>query len=185
MFSRLILLCSGATEAQRRARFPLDEPLEPKAQTAAAALSLPRADALFCSPALAARQTAEAAGLAPLVLREDLREQDPGAWAGLTLDEVSARDPAGLIGWITDPAAAAPGGESLTHVAARAEALLAECLSHQGTLIAVTHPALIRAAVALTLAAPLTSAPRIDVEPLSLTELTSDGRRWHLRRFGA
>ena len=185
MISRLILMSCGATEALRRARFARDEPLEPKALAQAQALAqfLPRADLIWCSPALGARQTAEALGLdaAPLDM---LRDQSPGDWAGLTLDQVSALDPAALIAWATDPAAAPPGGESLTDIAQRLAPVLAGRLTTPGTLLAITHPAVIRLAAVLVLGAPLVSAQKIDIEPLTITDLRSDGRRWHLRSLG-
>jgi broad specificity phosphatase PhoE len=186
MMSRLILICSGATEALRKARFAGDEPLEPKTQAQAAAMAgdLPRADRHWCSPALRARQTAEALGLHPEIA-DALRDQSAGAWAGKTLTEVEALDPSALIAWITDPAAAAPGGESVQDVAARMAGVLAELLANPGTVMAVTHPAVIRVTAALVLDAPLQSAGKIDLEPLSLTDLRSDGRRWHLRALGA
>jgi broad specificity phosphatase PhoE len=48
-------------------------------------------------------------------------------------------------------------------------------------MIAVTHAAVIRAAVIGVLGAPPQSFWRIDVEPMSLVDLRSDKRRWALR----
>ena len=185
MMSRLILICSGSTEALRKARFAADEPLEPKslAQAVDMAGHLPRAALVFGSPALRARQTAKALGLEPAVMAV-LRDQGAGDWTGKTLAEVEALDPLALMAWITDPAAAPPGGESLQDVALRMAGVLADLLTQPGTVLAVTHPAVIRVAATLVLGAPLQSAAKIDVEPLTLTDLRSDGRRWHLRALG-
>ena len=186
MISRLILMCSGATEALRKARFAADEPLEPKSLALAKAMAerLPRAAQVWSSPARRALQTAAALGLEPLVVAA-LGDQHPGNWAGKTLAEVEALDQMALGTWITDPAAApAGGGESLQDVAGRIAAVLAGRMVQPGVVIAVTHPAVIRVAAALVLDAPLHSARNIDVEPLSLTDLRSDGRRWHLRALG-
>ncbi len=185
MISRLILICSGATEALRRARFAADEPLEPKAAALASAMAarLPRADLVWCSPALRAGQTAQALGLPGTVL-PDLRDQSSGDWAGKTLTEVEALDPMALVAWITDPAAAPPGGESLEDVAQRILSLLSARRSQSGTVLAITHPALIRVAATLVLGAPVQCAQKIDIAPLTLTEMRSDGHRWHLRSLG-
>ena len=48
----------------------------------------------------------------------------------------------------------------------------------------MTHAAVIRAAVLIVLDAPASAFWRIDVEPLSLTDLRFDGRRWALRALG-
>jgi len=185
MTSRLILICSGSTEATRKARFAADEPLEPKslAQAVGMAGHLPRAALVYGSPALRARQTAKALGLEPAVMAA-LCDQGAGDWTGKTLAEVEALDPSALMAWITDPAAAPPGGESLQDVAQRVAALLADLMTQPGTVIAITHPAVIRVAATLVLGAPLQSASKIDVEPLTLTDLRADGRRWHLRALG-
>ena len=185
MISRLILICSGSTEATRKARFAADEPLEPKslAQAVGMAGHLPRAALVYVSPALRARQTSIALGLDPAPL-EDLRDQGAGDWTGKTLPEVKALDPSALMAWITDPTAAPPGGESLQDVAHRVAAVLADLLTQPGAVIGVTHPAVIRVAVSLVLGVPLQSAAKIDVEPLTLTDLRADGRRWHLRALG-
>ena len=185
MISRLILICSGATEALRRARFAADEPLEPKAAALAAAMAarMPRADLVWCSPALRAGQTAQALGL-PGTVTPDLRDQSSGGWAGKSLTEVEALDPMALVAWITDPAAAPPRGESLEDVAQRTLSLLAARRAQSGTVLAITHPAVIRVAATLVLGAPVQCAQKIDIAPLTLTELRSDGERWHLRSLG-
>jgi broad specificity phosphatase PhoE len=85
---------------------------------------------------------------------------------------------------MTDPDASPPGGESLADLAARLDPVLALRLTQAGTLLAVTHPAVIRLAAVLVLGAPLPASRKIDIQPLSLTDLRSDGKRWHLRSLG-
>jgi broad specificity phosphatase PhoE len=53
-----------------------------------------------------------------------------------------------------------------------------------GHTLAVTHPAVIRAAVVLTLQAPAQSFWRIDMPPVSITDLRWNGRSWSLRSSG-
>ncbi len=182
MTAHLTFLCSGATAANRKQTFPLDEPLETRATEAAAELagSLRRSDRVWTSLSLRATQTAKALGLASKPV-EVLRDQDFGRWAGKKLSEVQQLEPEVLANWLNDPEAAPHGGESLAEVAARVASFLDEATIMKGRTIAVTHPAVIRAAIVIVLGAPLQAFWNIDVEPLSVTEFTNDGRRWALR----
>lgn len=185
MSARLTLISCGMTEAARKGAFPLDEPLEPRAMEAAQALGhrLHRPDRVWVSPALRARQTMAALSLEGEPV-EALRDQDFGRWAGKRLVEVQQTEPDELVAWLADPEAAPHGGESLVDVAARVAPVLDELPAMRGHTVAVTHPAVIRAAVVNILGAPLHAFWKIDVEPLSLTEFTSDGKRWALRMSG-
>ncbi|MET3595143.1 broad specificity phosphatase PhoE [Mesorhizobium shonense] len=186
MIVRLTMIASGATLAARKGRFPLDEPLEPQAIARAGATGqgLRRADRIWTSPALRARQTAEALGhqasIEPL-----LADQDFAHWAGKGFEELQVEDPEGFATWFSDPDAAPHGGESLADVARRGSALMERLLAERGHTIVVTHPGVIRAAIVHVLGAPLTSFSKIDVEPLCLTDFRSDGTRWVLRAHGS
>jgi broad specificity phosphatase PhoE len=175
---RLTLLCHGATAAARAAAFPLDEPLEPRALHAARDLrgAFVPARALS-SPALRARQTAEALGLSPEI-EPALRDRDAGTWAGLTLEQVLDRDAAGLAAFLEDPRARPAGGESTADLVARVAGWLDGFDPGRGATLAITHAAVIRAAVLHALGAPAECFGRVDIPPLSATQLVSDGRRW-------
>jgi broad specificity phosphatase PhoE len=183
MLVRLTLICSGATPATRNGSFPLDEALEPRSWALAATMALRRADRVWTSPALRARQTAEAMGLKPSV-EPLLAEQDFGRWAGKGFAEVQALDPNGVAAWLGDAEAAPHGGESLADVARRTASFLDDLIRTSGHTIAVTHASVIRAAIVHVLGAPLSACRRIDVEPLSVTDFRSDGHRWMLRSSG-
>ncbi|MDX8534722.1 histidine phosphatase family protein [Mesorhizobium sp. VK25A] len=185
MLARLTMIASGATRATRKGRFPNDEALEPQAIDRAAALaaSLRRADHVWTSPALAARQTAEALGFDATV-EPLLADQDFARWAGKGFEEMQAKDPEGMEAWLSDPDAAPHGGESLAAVARRVAALIERLGAESGHTIALTHAVPIRAAMVHVLGAPLSSIWKIDIEPLSLTEFRSDGRRWVLHASG-
>ena len=185
MTARLTFLCSGATEANRKGTFPLNEPLVQNAADAAVAQAgrLPRADRVWTSPLLRATQTATALALASEPI-EALRDLDFGRWAGKKLSDLQQSEPEALAIWLNDPEAAPPGGESLTTLVARIVPFLDEIMVLKGHTIAVTHPAVIRTALVTILGAPMPAFWKIDVEPLSVTELTSDGRRWALRIKG-
>ncbi|TPI19745.1 histidine phosphatase family protein [Mesorhizobium sp. B4-1-1] len=185
MLARLTMIANGATRSMRKRRFPSDEGLEPQAidRAAALAVSLRRADRVWTSPALAARQTAEALGLEATV-EPLLGEQDFGRWAGKGFEEVQAEDPEGMAAWFADADAAPHGGESLAAVARRGAALMERLASESGHTIGLTHALPIRAAMVHVLGAPLSSVWKIDIEPLSLTEFRGDGRRWVLHASG-
>jgi broad specificity phosphatase PhoE len=182
MSARLTLVCCGMTEAARKGAFALDGPLEARAIEAARALGgrLRRPDRVWASPALRARETTAALSFEGEPV-EALRDQDFGRWAGKRLVEVQQKEPDELAAWLADPQAAPHGGESLADVAARVAPVLDGLLAMRGHTIAVTHPAVIRAAIVNALGAPLHAFWKIDVEPLSVTEFTSDARRWALR----
>ena len=182
---RVLLIRHASTAAVRRAAFPVDEPLDAAGLASARALAgrLGRGDAL-CSPARRARETASAAGLRATV-DERLGECDFGAWAGRTLADVHAADPAAAGAWMTDPAACPHGGESLAALLARVGGWLDEQAARDARAIAVTHGGVVKAAVVRALAAPAEAFWRVDVAPLALTELHAHDGRWTVARVNA
>ena len=131
------------------------------------------------SPALAAQQTAAALGVSATV-DEALRDIDHGSWAGLTFEDVQAADPAGLAVWLANPARGAPGGEGLAEVRARVAGWLRPQAQSNSSVVAVTHPMVIRAAIAETLDMPSAATLRIDIAPLSAVVLSFNGV-WRLQ----
>lgn len=104
---------------------------------------------------------------------------DAGEWTGRTLDEVAAADPAALHNWLTDPAYAPPGGESVETLVARAGAWLAGL--EPGTHRITAAQAFVRAAVVHALDLPPAVFWRLDARPATATELTGRTGRWNLR----
>jgi broad specificity phosphatase PhoE len=186
MPGRLTLICHGATTATRAAAFPLDEPLEDGGVERARMFSpaLRRWDRAVTSPALGARQTAEALSLNACV-HPALRDCDYGHWRGRRLADIQAAHPAEVATWLSDPEAAPHGGESLLALMQRVSDWVADRLHDDGHTIAVTHAAVVRAAVTGVLGAPPQSFWRIDVTPMSVVDLRSDKRRWVLRIPGS
>jgi broad specificity phosphatase PhoE len=182
MTARLTLICHAATAATRAAAFPADAPIEARADTQLAAFArrIGRADLAWSSPALCARQTAAALGLDAAV-DPALRDCDFGRWSGRSLAEVHADDPQAVAAWLADPVAAPHGGESVAAMSNRVAAWLDDCAKRAGRLVAVTHASVIRAAVVRVLDAPARAFWRVDVAPLSMVDLGSDGARWNLR----
>ncbi len=193
MTSRVTLISHAPTSALRQAAFPLDEPLD--GQEAAKIVGLqwrvPRAQHSVTAPERRACETALALGMAATVERA-LSDCDYGRWKGATLEEITERDPSGLMEWLTDPAASPHGGESIEALVARVRGWMEQQAMPKASpdskqkpaqdfTLAVTHPAVIRSAILVALDAPLRSFWRIDVAPLSLTDLRYNGRNWTVR----
>ncbi|QEN91217.1 histidine phosphatase family protein [Labrys sp. KNU-23] len=181
MTPRLILLCHGATPALRAAGFPLDEGLDARGLAAAQKLEghFGRPARILSSPALRARQTAQALGLDPDI-DEALRECDHGRWAGLALEAVAAAEPAALGAWLSDPDASPHGGESVAGLIARVGTWLDGEL-FDGYTLAITHASVLRAAVVHALGAEARSFWRIEAGPLARADLRPSHRGWSLR----
>lgn len=184
MHTRLTWICHGMTSASRSGRFPLDEPLEEKAiaETRAMAERLQRADRVLTSPALRARQTAEALSLGALP-DSLLADCNYGRWSGMTIADVQTQEPENLLAWMSNPESAPHGGENLKQLAARAAAWMEQQSALGGHVVAISHAALIRAAILNVLQAPLSSFWLTDVEPVAVVRMTHNGSRWALR-FG-
>lgn len=183
----LLLVRHGSTPAVRRAAFPLDEPLDVTARSAAAAAaeSIGTVDAAYTSPARAAVGTALALGTDPVV-EPALTDCDPGRWRGRTLADVQEAEPDALADWLADPDAAPHGGENLTSVSLRVGAWL-DMQRHlpPGRFVAVTHAAPIKAAAAYVLGLTHEATTRLDIAPLSVTEVSVRGGRWRLVRWNS
>mgnify|MGYP003790065817 CR=1 FL=1 len=170
--SGLRLVAAAPTAALRRAVFGGDDDLDEGGRNAALAAA-PLPGPWVCAPTRAARQTADALGGSDPVEAADLSDPDYGTWTGRTLTEVDLGD------WLTDPAAAPHGGESLTAVITRAGRWLD---GRQGrTLTAVAHPTVVRAALCHALGLPADGIWRLDVAPLAVCRLTHRAGRWHLK----
>ena len=83
--------------------------------------------------------------------------------------------------WLTDPAGAPHGGESVVDLVGRVGRWMDSLSAHRMRVVAVTHPAVVRAAVVVALDAPPKSFWRIDVAPVSRTVLHYRGQAWNLR----
>lgn len=103
-----------------------------------------------------------------------------GSWAGLALAEVPD-----LTAWRDDPAYDGHGGESLLALLERARTLLGSWPGQSGRLAAVTHAAVVRAAVVVVLQAPPAAFWDLDVAPGRCTELHRSGSRWRVVRVNA
>jgi broad specificity phosphatase PhoE len=178
---QLLLVRHGATVATEQRAFPRDEPLDDTAGVNSG-LALPASHDAVTSPARRARQTAAAAGLSPRT-EPRIAECDFGRWAGRTLAELDREAPGDVAAWMSDPGAAPHGGESLISFSARVTGWLDEEAARQGDAIAVTHGGVIKVCVAHALGAGPQAVWRIDIDPLSVTELRAHDRIWSLHRL--
>jgi broad specificity phosphatase PhoE len=174
MRTRLLLISHAATAAQRKGAFPDDDPLDARAVDEIAAwrapdARLPHADLALASPARCALETAQALGLTA-ISTPALADVDYGRWRGRRLIDIAGEAPDALVAWTRDPAAAPPDGESFEALRQRVGAWL-DAFEPHGTVLAVTHAGVIRAALLHVLQAPSSSFARIEVAPLSVTAL--------------
>ncbi|HEY4298262.1 MAG TPA: histidine phosphatase family protein, partial [Paraburkholderia sp.] len=165
MDTRLLLMSHASTAAQRAGRFPADDPLdarglaEVQAEAARLRAAIPADAAAFASPAVCARDTALALGLAATP-DPALADLNYGDWRGQRLAELAAQAPEDLAAWTRDPDAAPHGGETFSQLAKRVGAWLDALGDATGdtsnptrNIIAITHAPLLRAAIVHTLQA--------------------------------
>jgi broad specificity phosphatase PhoE len=175
---RLTMVSHGMTDAMAAGRFPTDESLNSVGHRQVdTSPGVGEVDAVYCGPEKRARQTAELLGL-HAVVEPKLADLDCGRWRGDVLGGVL---PADLAIWLTDPTQAPHGGESVIGVVDRVRGWLDSLASTRGRLVAVTHPAVVRAAILVALDAPPKSFWRIDVAPASRTVMHFRGHAWTLR----
>ena len=181
--TRLTLMCHARTVAQKLARFPTDEPLEMDWQSARGTRcgQFKRTPRVLCGPELRTRQTAELFDRDVEVV-DALRDCNFGRWSGVQIDDLQKSEPEILQAWLDDPHSAPHGGESVAQVGQRVAAWLKTLEATPGHLLAITHPFIIRAALAQVLQG--AAFNQIDVEPLSAIELRFNGC-WRLRLMGS
>ncbi|AKM03059.1 MULTISPECIES: histidine phosphatase family protein [Burkholderia cepacia complex] len=182
MHASLRLIAHGSTRAMRTGTFPDNDPLDARGLADAAALRNRWAGVagalVLCSPACCARQTADALGLRADI-DDALRDIDYGNWRGKRLHDLARDLPDELDAWIGDPSASPHGGESFDAAMHRVAAWL-NALRHGRDIVAITHAAIVRAAVAHVLRMDSNAAPRIDVAPLSCTTFVASPHGWTL-----
>lgn len=105
---------------------------------------------------------------------ERLRPWDLGSWTGRDLAELD------LAAWRADPGYDAHGGESLLALCERVAGLLADWYGRGDRLVAVTHAAVVKAAVVHALQAPVQATWDLDVAPSSTTELHATPTGWRV-----
>lgn len=181
MISRITLVSHSSTSATNAAGFAADEPLDERGRRWAADARgcLPRATRVLVATATACRETAQALGLPGPEVDPGLADWDLGRWRGRTLDDVAVAEPEQVRAWLAEPDRAPHGGETLTALLGRVRAWLDAAPDGDRT-VAITHPAVVRAAVVAVLDAPAAAFWRIDVGPLTATRLSGRPGNWRL-----
>ena len=174
---RLTLVSHGMTDAMATGRFPADEPLNDTGCRQVGHLEITSDARQLAGPEQRARQTAELLGL-HAANEQLLTDLDCGRWRGKALGSIPPDD---LQTWLTDPARAPHGGESIAGLIDRVGGWLKSLTDNTLSTVAVTHPAVIRAAILVALDAPPKSFWRIDIAPGSRTVLHYRENRWTLR----
>jgi broad specificity phosphatase PhoE len=130
---------------------PLDETGLEQAADLAERASAHKFVALWCSPLLRARETADiVAARIGLEAREEPRmmETDAGDWTDRLFVDVQAEDPDGFAGFIEGrPDFAFPGGESFAQQGERVAAALADIEQAELPALVVCHGVVIRIAL--------------------------------------
>ncbi|MFI2758417.1 histidine phosphatase family protein [Streptomyces echinatus] len=182
MTSRVTLVSPATSPSLRQARFydgdSIDDIAAARAREAAGSLAAPAR--VVVSPSVRCRETATALGFDGVETRE-LGGLDVGRWRGRTLEAVAAAEPEAVARWLTDPGSAPHGGESIEVLCGRVARWLEEATAVDGRVLAVVEPEVVRAAVTEALDIPAAVFWRLDVSPLTVTELSGRAGRWNLR----
>jgi broad specificity phosphatase PhoE len=182
---RLLLARHGLTVANQQDRYigasnpPLSDVGVAQAEALAARLAEEGLAAMYASPLLRARQTADivarTCGL-EVRIEPDLREIDFGCWEELTRAEILSRYPGQMQAWEADPAAepAPHGGESLSQVARRVRAAYDEIVRRHDdgeAVLIVAHGGVLQALLCQALGPPLRARWSYLLRAAALSEL--------------
>jgi len=118
-------------------------------------------------------------------VEDTLAELDYGRWKGATLQAIAAAEPENLQAWLTDPNIAPHGGETIVALLERTRIWLGAQMERGGRHVVIANQSMVRALILGIIEAPAQSFWRLGIEPLSRTEMSSDGRRWTIRTMGA
>jgi alpha-ribazole phosphatase len=123
-------------------------------------------DAVYTSPRLRARETAQPVAVArsvELLTDDRLRELDFGTLEGRTYDEIAESEPELYRAWMETPTQVRfPGGESFADLKARAIVALDGIRAAHETAVVVTHGGVLRTGVAAWLSMPDEAIFRLD-----------------------
>lgn len=147
-------------------------------------------DAVYSSPLLRARKTAEIASANHAVITDQrLIEADFGLWEGKTKEEFNAENPLLWEQWMTDPTTARAGGTGETggEIVKRVSDFFDTIYQkHDGQLImVVAHNGINRLYLAHKMGMPLSHYRRFDMENSSITYFEMDENNFILKKLNA
>jgi broad specificity phosphatase PhoE len=178
----LTLIAHALTPALRGLVLGGDAEPDPASVEAARELKF-AADAVYAGPERAAVRTAAALGFEDPVVEPALRDREYGEWTGRDLEELLGEDPQRVSAWLERPHMATPGGESENDVLIRVADWLGDLVERHDertSVVAVVHPAVVRAVVLYAVDAPAESLRHVDVRPLAAVHLSHHSGNWSL-----
>lgn len=179
----LLLVRHGQTAWNRAQRFqgqsdvPLDETGMAQIEKVARRLSQEMLDAIYTSDLSRAQMTARAIAAnhtCPVIIDPRLRELSFGEWEGLTYTEIASRFPDQLKSWEQDPFRnAPPGGETVSHLADRVDAVLRDLRARHAmqTVVIAAHGGPLQTLICLALDHLPEKHWQFSLRPGSLTEI--------------
>ena len=171
--------CIGITD------IPLSREGELQGRRAGAYLRAQGVRQCYTSPLRRALDTARAMGL-PYCIHPDLREQNAGAWDGLSFSEIEKRWPGFYAQRGDDPTLPPPGGETLEECARRFFGALNEILGKtQERVAVVAHLTVIRAFLCGIQQIPMENIRTLSVPYGSVTRLCWEKGCWKVEEIGS
>jgi broad specificity phosphatase PhoE len=189
----VVLVRHGETEWNRTRRMQGHEDValsaagEEQAKRLAERLAAEEPVRIVSSDLRRARDTADAVAQAlslPVETDARFREQNLGAWQGLTIEEAADADPELATRFQhRDPDVRPPGGETRVELAERAWAALLEHAApgSAGPLVIVAHGGVIQSIVYRVLGLPIAAPRRFLLPNVGMTTLVSRGGTWFVR----
>jgi broad specificity phosphatase PhoE len=180
---RLFAIRHGETAWTRERRFsgardiPLTEHGQRQAEAVAQALAGERIAAVYASPLVRARASAETIARPhrlPVRVEPAFREMAFGEWEGLTRHDLETGGTPMMETWRAAPERVTPpGGESVTDVAARVGKALQQVRDNhpEGTVVLVSHAIVLRLLVLDALGLGPERLWSLDASPAGLTEI--------------
>ncbi len=148
-------------------------------------------DAVYASPLVRARKTAEiASGNRPVTTDERIIEADFGLWEGKTKEEFNTENPELWRQWMKDPQTARAGGTGETggEIVKRVNSFFEDMLLRHNnqTIMVVAHNGINRLYMAYGLGMPLWNYRRLEQENSSITLFELDeGNVFTLKKLNA
>jgi len=156
---------------------PLTEEGIVQARQVAALIEKQGIDAIYSSPLLRTRTTADLIAKrsnTSVLLNSRLKERPFGIWDGLYFDEIARDYPDQFQAWKCDPVSFVPeGGETITAHRERVSGALAEIINnHRGQrIVVVSHVGPIRMWITDALGMPLAAYRRLTIDYASMTRI--------------
>ncbi len=185
--TRLLLVRHGETEwnsdviYRGRTEVALSEAGRHQAEAVGTRLEQEKVTAVYSSPLVRARETAEAIGRhtgCRVQVLQDLTDLDCGEWQGSSDSEVKARYPEERRLWLSAPhLVTLPGGESLADVSARVERVLDLVLRQDGVVALVSHRVVHKVAICSLLGLDNSHFWDIRLDLAGVTEFECTARR--------